>query len=1114
MATSSISGKMRSLVAMGMAFISAVCLATETQLPEVTAPACSQPPFLDGVLTDECWQSAAVISNFAIFKQPGEIADHKAWLAWDEQWLYIAMEISHPAPKYIKQTVFEADGPVQADDSVEVFLDPGSTNAFYLHYSLNAANIKGDDVFYHDGDMYKRGQMSWRSATRLTEKGWNAEMAFSIDVMTRGQRGPDRVARTFPCDWNRGARFNICVNTIKPGFDSQGVLTSEELIQASWAPLLNGYLEPERFGTLLGIQPDSKASAFFLPALTGVEAGAYEFKDGQASYQMLARIQNDSSASGVVEVIVIDKPLAGIAEEARQRQALGIKQEQDVSVRVPLKMPGRRTAVVWIADALLGGAFDSQFIDEQAMQPANPFTAWLDRSYYTSEKEAIVVCRLLVPEKKRQGHQILVKDQSGKTAGRSDALVADTQVAVALDQFPDGKHVLAVEWRGKDGESMSVQNVELVKLPPNPDCETKVDQVNRVWLKDGQPFFPFGLIINGEVTSQDEDYFRHVAEAGYNTIVRWCGKHDDPQEYMAYLAVAQKYGLYVIDAPPIQPVRPFYNWMREWRGMKIYNQKTFSEQEEVAIALDDFEQMLPNLKKCWEMSARTPNLLGTYSVDEPNSSGGLPAANLAVMERFYREFKEIDPYRSITMLYSCNIPPGANWTQWSDILSYDPYVYPGRGAFDYGRPNFVSQQTIELKRRADSVHKITCMMPLAYHIGDLFRMPRNLTAAEQNCQTYLTIIHGAKGVMYYMLSQIYTQPAWDALSRLAQQMKILGPAIVAPEAPQEIEYQPVQLNAEKKIFPEVQAALFQHPDGRYIMLAANSAHYPMTAVFTVAGLQAPVENLFTRQTFTVNGNAFSEELEPYGVRAYVLHGLAAHRQPAHSGSEQPAVDNRNSKIQLTVAMLPLPENEAAAKTFAVDEVSKRKLKIMQKQKKNYVFNPSVELMSEPGVPDGIKPNMYLNWPLVGAPGALWGIETNNPYHGRQCLRLVHQFKGGEPPANNAANWRITTGICYLPMASKPATYTFSVYARAARDGEELGLYIRGMDPPKPEERWKLTRDWKRYSYTSEFKGAPILINQEYYLYTYNKDAVVWVDAMQLEEGDTPTEFEDNSVTLE
>ena len=67
--------------------------------------------------------SAAVISNFAIFKQPGEIADHKAWLAWDEQWLYIAMEISHPAPKYIKQTVFEADGPVQADDSVEVFLD-------------------------------------------------------------------------------------------------------------------------------------------------------------------------------------------------------------------------------------------------------------------------------------------------------------------------------------------------------------------------------------------------------------------------------------------------------------------------------------------------------------------------------------------------------------------------------------------------------------------------------------------------------------------------------------------------------------------------------------------------------------------------------------------------------------------------------------------------------------------------------------------------------------------------------------------------------------------------------------------------------------------------------
>lgn len=66
--------------------------------PEIIVPACPAPPFLDGVLTDACWQAAAEIAGLAILKMPGATAPHKARLCRDGQWLYVAVEVAHPEP--------------------------------------------------------------------------------------------------------------------------------------------------------------------------------------------------------------------------------------------------------------------------------------------------------------------------------------------------------------------------------------------------------------------------------------------------------------------------------------------------------------------------------------------------------------------------------------------------------------------------------------------------------------------------------------------------------------------------------------------------------------------------------------------------------------------------------------------------------------------------------------------------------------------------------------------------------------------------------------------------------------------------------------------------------
>ncbi len=163
--------------------------------PEIAVPACPAPPYLDGVLTDACWQSAAVITNLSILKTPDATAAHRVCLARDGQWLYLAVAVAHPVPRHIKQSVFEHDGSVQTDDAIEIFMDPGSAGKFYLHYCLNASNIKSDQLILSSGERDRQARMPWRSAARLTDAGWNAELAFPLKVMVRETRYRRRCCR-------------------------------------------------------------------------------------------------------------------------------------------------------------------------------------------------------------------------------------------------------------------------------------------------------------------------------------------------------------------------------------------------------------------------------------------------------------------------------------------------------------------------------------------------------------------------------------------------------------------------------------------------------------------------------------------------------------------------------------------------------------------------------------------------------------------------------------------------------------------------------------------------------------------------------------------------------
>src|SRR4051812_27751347 len=125
-----------------------------------------------------------------------------------------------------------------------------------------------------------------------------------------------------------------------------------------------------------------------------------------------------------------------------------------------------------IAGALLLSAFVASF--GLAAERPDSFTAYLDRSYYTTEKEAGVVCE--VP---RTGTDLAVTihDAQGKALGASPVDQQRMRIAVPCAALVTGTHALTVELRGTGAAPLS-RSLELIKREPKPGFEWKIDQVN------------------------------------------------------------------------------------------------------------------------------------------------------------------------------------------------------------------------------------------------------------------------------------------------------------------------------------------------------------------------------------------------------------------------------------------------------------------------------------------------------------------------------------------------------------------------------------------------------------------------------------------------------------
>jgi len=107
--------------------------------PLVTVYKASQPPQIDGVLDEPCWQAASLCRPFVSAEGRSLEAQNQARLTWDDDHLYVAVECFEPyldpvlqQTDRVKALVRDHAVSIFGDDCVEVFLSPPGGNLFQL----------------------------------------------------------------------------------------------------------------------------------------------------------------------------------------------------------------------------------------------------------------------------------------------------------------------------------------------------------------------------------------------------------------------------------------------------------------------------------------------------------------------------------------------------------------------------------------------------------------------------------------------------------------------------------------------------------------------------------------------------------------------------------------------------------------------------------------------------------------------------------------------------------------------------------------------------------------------------------------------------------------------
>jgi len=215
---------------------------------------------IDGSLDDSGWQTAAKADNFAEHT-PGDQTkppvDTEALITYDDDNLYVAF-ICYDDPTKVRATLCERDMGIWNDDNICFLLDTYGSASWAYELNVNPFGIQGDHIWSQYGGEDIGYDLIWESAGKITDKGWQIEMAVPFSSL----RFPNKPEQVWKIDFWRNHPRDI-------------------RRQYSWAAYdRNETCWPCKWGTVTGIKNIKPGKGIeIMPTVVGFQSGELDDND-------------------------------------------------------------------------------------------------------------------------------------------------------------------------------------------------------------------------------------------------------------------------------------------------------------------------------------------------------------------------------------------------------------------------------------------------------------------------------------------------------------------------------------------------------------------------------------------------------------------------------------------------------------------------------------------------------------------------------------------------------------------------------------------------------------------------------------------------------------------
>lgn len=151
--------------------------------PVIPAVQVSEPPKIDGDLSDKCWESAPKVADFVVMNDGSKPCEPTtAWICYDQKNIYVAYHCMDCKPEKIVAQQRKRGGDLWNDDLIEVDIDLFNNQQQVIWVDINPLGTQYERL--QSGDVSKiewRGD--WMSAAKRVPDGYTIEFALPFSIL-------------------------------------------------------------------------------------------------------------------------------------------------------------------------------------------------------------------------------------------------------------------------------------------------------------------------------------------------------------------------------------------------------------------------------------------------------------------------------------------------------------------------------------------------------------------------------------------------------------------------------------------------------------------------------------------------------------------------------------------------------------------------------------------------------------------------------------------------------------------------------------------------------------------------------------------------------------------